>query len=382
MKTGDCLTVTPGEPLNFWQKTGLELIARLHGGRDVILALDLTGSVDFNDEGRTRLRQIIEESLQSGDSVYVVPFASKINPFSPNVNPLLKPITFRGKKEDIEQILQTIPLQSNPNIRNTDIQLAESFIYRGLAQLNQCRLTRNQPIKPQSVVWITEAPLLTESGITSAQWKETPANSSFRIKNSPESQERQGWLQALPLNKPRSKTITTNNNKSYQLSIVDIPPTVQEFCTLAPGGKENCFVSNYLVQQLWLPSLILGLGIVGLAFLVKYLISLNTPWKLEVKFISDGDRDKRKYTLKNHQKIAIGGDNINCIDCPGEEIRGYLEREGNQIYLRPTKQAPIYYRGKEITQKIKIERFPMTINCPNQLKENSDFEIVIQIIKK
>lgn len=376
MKNGDCLTITPGEPINLWQKAGLELVAHLHGSRDVVLAIDLTGSVDFNDEGRTRLHQIIQDSLQSGDSVYIVPFASQVNPLSPKSNSFVKPISFHGKKEDIENILNAISLQSKPNLRNTDIQRAELYIYRGVAQLNQCRLTQNKPIKSQSVVWITEAPLLDHNPFI-----ETPVNSPFRLKNSPESKERQNWLKSLPLNK-RKQQITTNNNKNYQLSIVDISPTVQEFCTPAPGGQEICSINSYLLKQLWFPTLIIALGFLAGVIGINYLKSLIKPWKLTIKFSTDDDREQQKCTLKNNQKIAIGDGGINCIYCPGENIRGYLERQGNQLYLKPTKQAPIYYRGHEITQKIKIEHQRLTINCPDESKANTDFDLVIQILKK
>jgi hypothetical protein len=44
-------------------------VARLHGGHDVVLAIDLTESVGLNDEGRIRLRQIVEDSLRPGDPV-------------------------------------------------------------------------------------------------------------------------------------------------------------------------------------------------------------------------------------------------------------------------------------------------------------------------
>jgi hypothetical protein len=72
-------TVTPGQPLSPQQKMGLELVSRLHKGRDVVIAIDLTESVGINGEGRIRLRQIIEDSLKPGDSVYVVPFVSSLN---------------------------------------------------------------------------------------------------------------------------------------------------------------------------------------------------------------------------------------------------------------------------------------------------------------
>ncbi|MEA5510888.1 VWA domain-containing protein [Crocosphaera sp. UHCC 0190] len=381
MNTDACLTLTPGEPLTYWQRAGLALISHLHGGRDVILAIDLTGSVDFNEEGQTRLHQIIQDSLRSGDSVYVVPFAAEINPLTPNQNSWGEGIKFQGKQEDIEAVFQKIPLESNANLRNTDIQKAELFVYRKLAQLNQCRLLENQPVKFQSVVWITEAPLLTESGISSDTWIETPADSPFRQKQSPESQERQGWIQALPLNQ-RSQTITTNNIKNYQLTIVDVPPTIQEFCTPAPGGKETCLVNAYLLQELWLPVLVFGIFILGSIWGIKYFLSLQKPWNLEVIFPSDEDREKQKCVLKNQQRIPIGDEDLSSIYCPGGEIRGYLERRGNYLYLNPTKQAPIYYRGKETLQKIKLEQQTIKINCPEQSKGDQDFDIVISIINK
>ncbi|MFM6195543.1 MAG: VWA domain-containing protein, partial [Planktothrix sp.] len=159
-----CTPVAPGQSLKSFQKIGLESVARLHGGRDVVLAIDLTESVGLNDEGHLRLRQIVEDSLKSGDTVYVVPFATKTNPLTPEINPLTleTAIQFKGKA-DVEKILQLIPFQPDLRLQNTDIQQAELRIYQGLADLNQCRLTQNQPIKPQSVVWITDAPLFTKS---------------------------------------------------------------------------------------------------------------------------------------------------------------------------------------------------------------------------
>jgi len=116
-----CRTVTPGQPLAPLQKIGLELVARLHGGQDVVLAIDLTESVGLNDEGPIRLRQIVEDSLQPGDRVYVVPFATTINPLGANVNPLLaeNSIKFNGQK-DIDLILQAIPFQPNISFQKTE----------------------------------------------------------------------------------------------------------------------------------------------------------------------------------------------------------------------------------------------------------------------
>lgn len=379
----DCSTVAPGQLLKPWQKIGLELVSHFDRGRDVVVAIDLTESVGLNDEGRIRLTQIIKDTLQSGDTVYVVPFASEVNPLSPQINPisLEKGIKFSGKKEDIGRILQAVPFQSAINASNTDIQEAELFIYRGLARVNQCRLAANQPVKLQSVVWLTDAPLSTAPGITSKTWIETPADSPFRSKNSPESQLRESWLEALPL-KLRSRQIEGNNNTSYQLSVVDIPPTVQDFCTPAPGGKETCLVTPYLIRLLWLPSSIVILGLIASAVWLKYLISINTKWKLKINFDSDDRQEEQICYLKNKQRISIGDDSLNGIKCPGEEIRGYLYRQGNQIYLQPTKAAPIFYRDREVINKEKITGNYFKINCPQQGTRNKDFEISIRIVKQ
>ncbi len=214
-------TVTPGQNLNPSQKIGLELVSRLDRGRDVVLAIDLTESVGLNDEGRIRLRQIVEDSLKPGDSVYVVPFARDValGEVIPGVNPLGIPIQLTSKsKENIDKVLEKIPFVSDPNRYGADIQRAELSIYQGIAQINQNRLRQNQSIKPQSIVWVTDAPLLTQPGITSQVWVETPADSPFRIANSSESQRRQAWIKGLPISK-RSQSITTKDNKEYKLTV-------------------------------------------------------------------------------------------------------------------------------------------------------------------
>jgi hypothetical protein len=372
----NCLDVTPGEPLNNWQILGMKLVSQLQGGRDVVLAFDLTGSVDFNDEGRTRLQQIVKDSLKSGDRVYVIPFASEVNPLDPENKSFSSPIDFQGRNEDIDRILELLP-KSSSNLQNTDIQKAEAFIYKELAQRNQCRFTDNQKIKPQSIVWITDAPLLTESGITSNVWIETPATSPFRQKDSPESRDRAQWIQALPLSK-NSQKIVTNNNKSYDLTVVDIAPTAQEFCTPAPGGQKICSVNSYLFNQLWLPILLLVLVITGFGFLVRYWLSLQRPWKLSIEYVKDDDQDKEKFMLKNQRKIYLGGEANTRIDCPGSESRGYLERKGNQLYLVPNQQGMIYYNSKVITKPVKIESLKrFMLNCPDA--QERDFEIVVKV---
>jgi hypothetical protein len=362
----NCQAVAPSQQnLNFWQKTGLELVA-LFEGRDVVLAMDLTESVGLNDEGRIRLRQIIEDSLQKGDSVYVVPFASTVNPLAPKINPITleTAIPFTGKPEDIDRILKTVPLQANVTQQRTDIQLAESLIYRELAQVNQCRL-----VQPQSVVWLTDAPLFTQPGITSKQWVETPAKSPFRVQTSPQSQERKNWLEALPLQQ-RSRSID-----NYQLTVVDLAPTVQEFCTPAPGGKETCLVTPYLIQQLWLPAFILLFSLIGVSVTgglgIKYLMSLKKNWQLRV--ICEDSQEEQIRFLSNQQSLAIGDD----IECPGAEVRGYLKRDRNQLYLEPVSQElPIYYQGREITNRQPLKGNYIRLNCPYKSR---DFELTIQV---
>ncbi|NEU75652.1 VWA domain-containing protein [Hassallia byssoidea VB512170] len=375
--------VIPGQPLSSVQKIGLNLVSVFPGKRDVVLAIDLTESVGLNDEGRIRLRQIVEDSLKPGDSVYVVPFDKNValEEVTPGVNPLGTPIQFSSKsQENIDKVLAKIPFAFDPNRYGTDIQRAELSIYQGLAQINQNRLYKSQRIKPQSVVWVTDAPLFTQPGITSQVWVETPALSPFRIANSPESQQRQSWIKALPI-KERSRSITTNNNKEYKLTVVDIAPTVQEICTPAPGGEETCLVTSYLIKQLWLPSLISLLIFAGLVFgLIKFL-RLQKKWELKVDFEATENPEDQKCRLPNNKRIAIGEYDASCtdsIDCPGSEVRAYLERKGEKLYLVPTNLAPIYYNNKEITSRTFISSSTFRINCPYK---NRDYQIVIKVKK-
>jgi hypothetical protein len=367
-----CSKVVPShQPLSDWQKTGLKLTSSREG-RDVVLAIDLTESVGLNDEGRLRLKQIIQDSLVPGDSVYVVPFASTVNPLQPQVDLLSAgtAIPFQGKPADIDRILQTLPFNSNNTQKYTDIQLAESSVYKGLAQLNQCRLTSNKSVKSQSVVWLTDAPLLTKPGISSAVWVETPANSAFRKQSSAESKERQEWLDALPL-RLRSQKIG-----NYNLSVVDISPTVQEFCTPAPGGRETCLVDGYLIGQLWLSALVIlttFLGLVGGGlWLFRYWRSLQKSWKLVIS--SDDDSEPQIHYLRNHQKLSIGSD----IECRGGDIRGYLWRKGNRLSLEPiiSEELEIHYRNQPVTQSQVLHGNQVRLNCPYKSR---DSELTINI---
>jgi hypothetical protein len=377
--------ITPGQPLTDTQKNGLQLVSLWGGGkRDVVLAIDVTESVGLNDQGRIRLRQIVEDSLKPGDSVYVVTFAQDLvfDEVISIQNPLGTPIYFSQKNsENIDKVLAKIPFISDPNRYGTDIQRAELTVYQGIAQINQNRVSKNQLIKTQSVVWITDAPLFTQPGITSQIWIETPANSPFRIATSPESQERQNWIKNLPL-KERSLTITTQYNKDYKLSVVDLNPTVQEFCTPAPGGQETCLVNPYLLKQLWLPSFILLLILAAACWSIFKFAKLQKKWDVQVKFESNGEHEEQICRLPNNKKIAIGEYDPTCvdsIDCPGREIRGYLERKGEKLYLVPMENGNIQMKDKKVISRTLISGNNFTINCPDSRQK--DYEISIKIKK-
>lgn len=367
----NCQNVAPSQqPLSSSQKLGLQLVS-LFQGREVVLAVDLTNSVQLNDEGRLRLGQIIKDSLNKGDTVYVVPFATTVNPLNPGADFISSAtgIPFNGKQEDVDRILKVLPLKADDRLQNTDIQNAEYKIYEKLAQLNQCRMDQGKKIKPQSVVWLTDAPLNTPAGIPSATWVETPFNSPFRQANSPESLSRQAWMKALPL-QLRDQSID-----NYKLSVVDIPPTVQEFCTPAPGGRATCLVDAYILKQLWLPGLLTILVLaaaVGLAtWGIRYWLSINRVWRLLIE--SEYDSEPQKKLMANLKRLGIGSD----IDCPGD-VRGYLKREGNQLFLDPLADEglPIYYRNQPILKRQLLKGTVIRLNCPYRAK---DYEMTIKI---
>lgn len=164
----NCEEITIGESLSKNKQLGLELVSKFSGGRNVVFAVDLTESVSHDDEGKVRLKQILQDSLTKGDRVYIVPFSFQVNPTNPDINPisLSNSIIFTNSKEDIDNIIEQIPLKADITDKNTDIYQAEHFIYRNLAKINQNRLCSNQPIKPQSVVWLTDTLLKTQAGIT------------------------------------------------------------------------------------------------------------------------------------------------------------------------------------------------------------------------
>ncbi|AHJ27759.1 hypothetical protein PN465_00305 [Nodularia spumigena CS-584] len=215
-------------------------------------------------------------------------------------------------------------------------------------------------------------------GITSNIWIQTAADSPLRIADSSDSQERQAGINILPVHK-RSLSITTPENKPYTFTIVDAAPTGQEFCTPAPGNQETCLVNPYLRQQLWIPSLILLLILASLLGVAFKLHRLRHKWELHI-YVEE--HEEQICRLKNNQRIAIGEDDTNCtdfIDCPGTEVRAYLERQGEKLYLVPNESTSIHYNGRKITSRTLISGSQIRLNFPDT--HQGDYEISIQLKK-
>ncbi|MFN4279686.1 VWA domain-containing protein [Thermosynechococcus sp.] len=310
--------VVPGNrPLTPQQKDGLAWVGRW-GGRDVVLAIDLTESVGLNDPGRLHLRQIIEKTLTKGDTVHILPFAMTVR----------SPVVFEYQGSgDIPKILEAMPMNAGTE-QGTDIMCAEHFIYRYLAQLNQDRLYNQQPIKNQSVIWLTDAPLNLPQG-QAHQWKEVP-KSRCGLVNTPEASQRSQWLAALPM---QQRSIQPGQ---FQLTVVDVPATVQEFCTPKPGGGEVCLVNAYLWGQLWWQILLAGvLGILGLGgglgFAVHWLRQ-QIPWSVTVQV---GDQEYH-FSLKHGQKIGVGGNvtgTFLMVPLPSMVAIATLERRNQNLII-------------------------------------------------
>jgi hypothetical protein len=179
----------------------------------------------------------------------------------------------------------------------------------------------------------------------------------------------------------KRELLIKNNHKDYKIAVVDIEPTVQEFCTIAPSGKEICKVNSYLSGQLWLPTSILALGLAFTPFLLWYLINLRKKWRIIVT--SDfNENEKECRTLLHGKCFAIGAADSRCVDeieCPGSEVRAYLERRGNQLYLVPTTLAAIHWNGKEIIKRTRLTGNRIKLNCPDE--RSGDFYIDIKIKK-
>ncbi len=361
--------VTPGQkPLTQEQLSSLQWIAQLKSGRDVVLAIDITESVGLNDAGRNSLRQIVKDSLDPGDTVYIVPFGSDVLLTTKSLEkPLGEPIELKEKNETtIKKILDQVPLNADLTVQNTDIQQAELIIYQGIAQINQNRLYRNEKVKPQSVVWVTDAPLNLGDA---KEWKETPFSSPFRNINSPENQDRQKWLKSFNISDNKREL----KNEKFTLTVVDLPPTVQESCTPAPGGKESCLVDNYINGQLWLPKTVIGvvlaIALVSLGFYLNWWLKTKKVWEIKVDMESGMDDETPVIKLANNDVIGIGGIDDRTRDgitWRNSELRGYIERRGNQVYLVPDSAESMEMNGKEVTKKTKITDSRINLKCVDQ----------------
>ncbi|WP_448532678.1 VWA domain-containing protein [Parathermosynechococcus lividus] len=348
--------VLGNRPLSPLQQKGLDWV-QLWGGRDVALAIDLTESVGLNDSGRLHLRHIVEQTLNKGDTIHIIPFATTAR----------SPITIEYQGEqDIPKILEVIPMDAGPE-RGTDIQCAELYVYRYLAQLNQRQLQQQQPIKAQSVIWLTDAPLNIPQG-ESQRWTEAP-NSPCGIHNSPRADERSQWLGTLPM------TQRSIQPGQFQLTVVDIPPTVQEFCTPKPGGGEVCLVNSYLWGQLWWQLLLVSLlgmvvGSGGLFFFIRWLRQ-QLPWTVTVAV---GDQEYR-FPLKHAGKIGLGelvSGSLYFVSLPCSEAVGFLLRQHNTLRIGTVHPAKLTYRGQQIYTNVNGQEIDTNVFVPR----NNEFVIV------
>ncbi len=72
---------------------------------------------------------------------------------------------------------------------------------------------------------------------------------------------------------------------------------------------------------------------------------------LILDFKVNSDPEDQKCRLPNNNRIAISEFDSNCVDsieCPGQEIKAYLVRKGEKLYLEPTNLVDIYYNRRKI----------------------------------
>ncbi|MGL5940542.1 MAG: hypothetical protein ACRC2S_09175 [Waterburya sp.] len=98
--TNNCTAIATGNSIKSWQQFGLNLASQIYGGRDVVIAIDLTESVGLNAEGRLRLTQIPAE-----------------------INKLIKAI-----KQDNQEINSNINNLNNNIINKTGQQIKRLFL--------------------------------------------------------------------------------------------------------------------------------------------------------------------------------------------------------------------------------------------------------------
>ncbi|WP_235334516.1 hypothetical protein [Aphanizomenon flos-aquae] len=105
-------------------------------------------------------------------------------------------------------------------------------------------------------------------------------------------------------------------------------------------------------------------------------------WKLQIRFEDNAEDKEKLCILPNKKKIAIGEDDPSCedsIDCPGGEIRGHLQRQGEKLYLVPIPEGNIQLNNKKIISKTLITNSRFTLNCPDSRQR--DYQINVKVEK-
>lgn len=107
--------------------------------------------------------------------------------------------------------------------------------------------------------------------------------------------------------------------------------------------------------------------------------------KIKLEIITPDMDEPQRFELKNNQKIAIGeydASYAGSINCPGAEIRGYIQRQGRNFYIVPSgielsTSTSMYYGENEITTQQKISGRRISLNCPDRKGKEFVVEIVI-----
>ncbi|MEM9089047.1 MAG: VWA domain-containing protein, partial [Cyanobacteria bacterium P01_F01_bin.53] len=157
---------------------------------------------------------------------------------------------------------------------------------------------------------------------------------------------------------------------------------VQNSCTPAPGARETCLVNSYIFGQLG-PYILFLLLVSGLAvFAFRQWSSWKKKWQLYVEYESDDNSDDKICYLSSGQRIVIGDDGPNSINCPGHSIRGYIYRKGNNIFLDPASASfeadEILYKQELVTERVYIDSTNIRLQAPVK-GQNQNFEIKITV---
>jgi hypothetical protein len=162
--SNNCTTVAPGQTLKPWQQLGLKLVSRIYGGRDVAIAIDLTESVGLNAEGRLRLTQIIQDSLQSGDTC-----ASARN----------KNMSRRSLYTSPKQIESSSIFQSFTDLMSNAFMILCFFLLLVLFQSHQL----NQDLKEANKRLSSASPIIIDESSGKFQFRSGSAELTPQLKN-------------------------------------------------------------------------------------------------------------------------------------------------------------------------------------------------------